>query len=139
MIKPAVSRRRFNHASLVSLLAAVAATPADNTTSAQPQAASSTSTWREVIKQELPGEPPRDLGLVEVTYPPGHRFPAAFSCQWCHGIRRFRHNHLEGWRRPCADVPGRRGLVGTSGRGSSSVTQRKFYRAGETARDLRCR
>ena len=39
MIKPAISRRRFYHASLVSLLAAVAATPADNTTSAQPQAA----------------------------------------------------------------------------------------------------
>ena len=75
MIKPAISRRRFYHASLVSLLAAVAATPADNTTSAQPQAASSTSTRREVIKQELPGEPARDLSLVEVTYPPGTGSP----------------------------------------------------------------
>jgi quercetin dioxygenase-like cupin family protein len=71
MIKPAVSRRCFNQASLVSLLATVAATPPDNATSAQPGAASGMSTRREVIKQELPGEPPRDLSLVEVTYPPG--------------------------------------------------------------------
>jgi quercetin dioxygenase-like cupin family protein len=28
-----------------------------------------------VIKQELPGEPPRDLSLVEVTYPPGAGSP----------------------------------------------------------------
>jgi quercetin dioxygenase-like cupin family protein len=29
-----------------------------------------------VIKQELPGEPSRDLLLVEVTYPPGASSPA---------------------------------------------------------------
>ena len=75
MIKPAVSRRRFNHASLVSLLATVAATPPDNATSAQPGAASGMSTRREVIKQELPGEPARDLSLVEVSYPPGTGSP----------------------------------------------------------------
>jgi quercetin dioxygenase-like cupin family protein len=75
MIKPAVSRRRFNHASVVSLLAAVAATAPDNTTSAQPLATSATPTRRAVIKQELPGEPPRDLSLVEVTYPPGTGSP----------------------------------------------------------------
>jgi quercetin dioxygenase-like cupin family protein len=75
MIKFAVSRRHFNHTSLVSLLAAVAATPPDNATSAQPRATSGTSTRREVIKQELPGEPARDLSLVEVTYPPGTGSP----------------------------------------------------------------
>jgi quercetin dioxygenase-like cupin family protein len=74
MMKSAVSRRRFNHASLVSLLAAVAATP-DSAPSAQPRVTSGTSTRRDVIKQELPGEPPRELSLVEVTYPPATGSP----------------------------------------------------------------
>ena len=75
MTKSIVNRRHFNHASLVSLLAAAAATALDDTTSAQQRAASVTATRRDVIKQEIPGEPPRDLSLVEVTYPPGTGSP----------------------------------------------------------------
>jgi len=36
----------------------------------------SAPTRREVIKQALPGEPARDLIMVEVTYPPGTGSPA---------------------------------------------------------------
>ena len=75
MTKSDVNRRHFNYASLVSLLAAAAATALDDTTSAQQRAASVTATRRDVIKQEIPGEPPRDLSLVEVTYPPGTGSP----------------------------------------------------------------
>jgi quercetin dioxygenase-like cupin family protein len=74
MTKSNVNRRHFNHASLVSLLAA-AATALNDTASAQQRAASGTPTRRDVIKQEIPGEPPRDLSLVEVTYPPGTGSP----------------------------------------------------------------
>jgi quercetin dioxygenase-like cupin family protein len=75
MAKSNVNRRHFNHASLVSLLAAAAATTLDDATSAQQPAASVTATRRDVISQEIPGEPPRDLSLVEVTYPPGTGSP----------------------------------------------------------------
>jgi quercetin dioxygenase-like cupin family protein len=71
-----LTRRNFNRASLVSLLAAAAATSAGTAASAQQGPASGPSTRREVIKQELPDEPPRDLILVEVTYPPGTGSPA---------------------------------------------------------------
>jgi quercetin dioxygenase-like cupin family protein len=64
-----VDRRRFNHATLVSLLAAAAATAPNGATSARQ--ASGTPARRDIIRQTLPGEPPRDLSLVEVTYPPG--------------------------------------------------------------------
>jgi quercetin dioxygenase-like cupin family protein len=74
MTKSKVNRRHFNHVSLVSLLAAAAAALND-TTSAQQRAASVTPTRRDVITQEIPGEPPRDLSLVEVTYPPGTSSP----------------------------------------------------------------
>jgi len=75
MTKSIVNRRHFNHASLVSLLAAAAATALDDTTSAQQRAASVTATRRDVISQEIPGEPPRDRSLIEVTYPPGTGSP----------------------------------------------------------------
>jgi len=75
MMKPAVSRRGFNRASVVSLLAAVTSTSRDDVASAQQRAPVSAPTRRDVIKQELPGEPARDLVLVEVKYPPGTSSP----------------------------------------------------------------
>jgi hypothetical protein len=38
---------------------------------AQPLAERGASTRRDVIKQRLRGKPERDIGLVEVSYPPG--------------------------------------------------------------------
>src|SRR5262249_41617078 len=70
-----INRRDFSHASLGSLLAAAAATALDDATSGQQGSASVMPTRRDVIRQELPGEPPRDLSLVEVTYPPGTGSP----------------------------------------------------------------
>jgi quercetin dioxygenase-like cupin family protein len=75
MTKFNVNRRHFNHDSLVSFLAAAATAALNDTTSAQQRAASVTATRRDVISQEIPGEPPRDLSLVEVTYPPGTGSP----------------------------------------------------------------
>jgi quercetin dioxygenase-like cupin family protein len=75
MIMPVVSRRSFNRSSLISLLAATAATSFARAAAAQQQEPASASMQREVIKQELPGEPSRDLILVEVTYPPGAGSP----------------------------------------------------------------
>ena len=75
MITPVVSRRSFNRSSFISLVAATAATSFARAASAQQQAPASASMQREVIKQELPGEPSRDLVLVEVTYPPGAGSP----------------------------------------------------------------
>src|SRR6516165_9096315 len=117
-----VNRRLFNHASLVSLLAAGAGTALNDTISAQRAAVAPTR--RDVIRQELPGEPSRDISLIEVTYPPGGGFPTASSCQWRDGIRRFRRHHLEGRRRSRADVSCRRCLVGTSGSDPSDLAQR---------------
>jgi len=42
----------------------------DGTAAAQQQATSHAATRREVIRQELPGQPPRDISLIEVIYPP---------------------------------------------------------------------
>jgi quercetin dioxygenase-like cupin family protein len=71
MTEPILSRRHFNHSSLISLLAAAAMS--DGTASAQQQATAATR--RDVIKQELPGEPLRDISLIEVTYPPATGSP----------------------------------------------------------------
>ena len=68
-----VDRRHFNHATLVSLLAAAAAAALND--SAAAQQASVVPTRRDVIKQAIPGEPQRDLSLVEVTYPPAMGSP----------------------------------------------------------------
>lgn len=73
--KVTMSRRSFGHNALVSLLATAAATSGAETASAQPTAPGA-ATRRDVIKQGLPGEPVRDLMLVEVTYPPGTGSPA---------------------------------------------------------------
>jgi quercetin dioxygenase-like cupin family protein len=73
-IEPIVTRRRFNSSSLHSLLLTfVAALP--GAAAAQPQPERSASTRRGVIKQRLPGEPERDISLVEVSYPPGTGSP----------------------------------------------------------------
>ena len=71
MVEPTLSRRHFNRGSLISLLAA-AAMP-DGSVAAQQQATAATR--RDVIRQELPGEPLRDISLVEVTYPPATGSP----------------------------------------------------------------
>ena len=73
MIDPILSRRHFNHSSLISLLAA-AALP-DCAAAAQQQATSHAATRRDVIRHELPGEPLRDISLIEVTYPPATGSP----------------------------------------------------------------
>lgn len=69
-----VTRRGFSSASLLSL-ALVAAASSPDRVAAQPAPAGTGSTRREVIKQGLPGEPQREITLVEVTYPPGAGSP----------------------------------------------------------------
>ena len=73
MAEPTVTRRHFNHSSLISALAI--ATMADGTAAAQQQASSQTPARRDVIRQELPGEPLRDISLIEVIYPPATGSP----------------------------------------------------------------
>jgi quercetin dioxygenase-like cupin family protein len=73
-IEPAVTRRLFNSFSLHSLILTVVATLPSGAP-AQPVPERSASTRRDVIKQGLPGEPERDITLVEVTYPPGTGSP----------------------------------------------------------------
>jgi hypothetical protein len=72
MTEPIVSRRHFNQSSLISVLAATAM---HDGTAAAEQVTSYAPTRRDVIRQELPGEPQRDITLVEVTYPPGTGSP----------------------------------------------------------------
>jgi len=67
-----VTGRGFNSASLLSLIMTVAAT-LPGAAAAQP--AGTASTRRNVIKQRPPGEPERDITLVEVTYAPGTGSP----------------------------------------------------------------
>jgi len=76
MTQASVSRRSFSHASLVSLLTTLAATAPGAAAFAQQRPAPGTATRRDVIKQQLPGEPERELILVEVTYPAGTGSPA---------------------------------------------------------------
>jgi quercetin dioxygenase-like cupin family protein len=68
----AVTRRHFNSASFLRLIVSVAATLPAATQSAP---AGGVSTRRDVIKHRLPGEPEREITLVEVTYPPGTGSP----------------------------------------------------------------
>ena len=74
-MKSAVNRRQFNRGSVISLLTTAAATSVGGLASAQQPPAAGASTRRDVIKRELPGEPLRDLSLVEVTYQPGAGSP----------------------------------------------------------------
>jgi quercetin dioxygenase-like cupin family protein len=73
-IEPIVTRRRFNSFSLHSLFVTVVAM-LPGAAAAQPLSERSASTRRDVIKQRLPGEPERDINLVEVSYPPGTGSP----------------------------------------------------------------
>src|SRR5262249_42785857 len=76
MTQASVSRRSFSHASLVSLLTTLTATAPGAAAFAQQGLARGTPTRRDVTKQQLPGEPARELILVEVTYPAGTGSPA---------------------------------------------------------------
>jgi quercetin dioxygenase-like cupin family protein len=73
-IESVVTRRRFNSVSLLSL-AVTAAASLHGPAAAQPTPAGTASTRRDVITQSLPGDPQRDITLVEVTYPPGAGSP----------------------------------------------------------------
>jgi len=68
-----VTRRDFSQNSLLSLLAAIAL-PLESQSLAG-TASASASSRRVVIKQPLPGNPERQLTLVEVVYPPGQGSP----------------------------------------------------------------
>lgn len=71
-----LARREFSLASLAALVAAFAA--ARGTEAAAQDAAKNAkqSSRREVIRQKLPGDPAREISLLEVTYPPGTGSPA---------------------------------------------------------------
>ena len=73
-MKKSISRRIFDRASLISLLA-TAASSLDGIALAQQRATQGDQTRRNVIEQALPGEPARDITLVEVTYAPGEGSP----------------------------------------------------------------
>src|SRR5215472_5520701 len=73
-MKKSLSRRSFNRSSLISLLAATASS-LDGIAFAPEPAAEYRQTRRNVIQQALPGEPARDIILIEVTYPPGKGSP----------------------------------------------------------------
>ena len=68
-----IDRRYFNNVSLTSLLALLAAS--NSTASFAASEGSAKSSRRDVIKQTLPGDPPREITLVEVNYPPGTGSP----------------------------------------------------------------
>jgi len=70
---PNISRRDLNRASL-SLLAAVAAKAFGAATGGTTE--THASTRRKVIQQVLPGDPPREIVLIGVHYPPGTGSPA---------------------------------------------------------------
>ena len=78
-----INRRLFNHVSLASLLALVAVSKSTVSFAASEGAKSSR---RDVIKQTLPGDPPREISLVEVNYPPGTGSPAH---QHANGVMAF--------------------------------------------------
>jgi quercetin dioxygenase-like cupin family protein len=78
-----IDRRHFNNVSLASVLALLAATKSTTSFAASEGAKSSR---RDVIKQTLPGDPPREITLVEVNYPPGTGSPAH---QHANGVMAF--------------------------------------------------
>jgi len=130
-----ILRRHFNHSALISLLAA-AAMP-DGTAAAQQHATSQAATRRDVIRQELPGEPLRDISLIEVTYPPATGSPPHLHAN---GVMAFIVSgsivsNNRRWKR--GDVPCRRCLVGTPRRNPSDLAQCELDRAGDAARNLR--
>jgi quercetin dioxygenase-like cupin family protein len=69
------SRRDFNCDALASVLAALAATAGGADAACAQTPAAGAAGRREVIKQLLPGEPARELILIEISYPPGAASP----------------------------------------------------------------
>jgi len=65
------TRRQFHRSALLSFMAAMAgpAVFAEGPSGSAPSR-------REIIRQRLPGSPPRDILLVKVSYPPGTGSPA---------------------------------------------------------------
>ena len=72
---PEVTRRHFSQDALTAALASFALSASGAAALAQTSAGSATSGRRAVIKQALPGEPEREMILVEVSYPPGAGSP----------------------------------------------------------------
>ena len=73
-INATVTRRRFDYFFLRwFILAAVATAPSVAATQLVPERGAPTR--RDVINQRLPGEPERNISLVEVSYPPGTGSP----------------------------------------------------------------
>jgi quercetin dioxygenase-like cupin family protein len=70
----ATDRRGFTGDALAAALAAFAVSATDGTASAQTPAGRGAGR-RQVIKQSLPGEPERELILVEIPYMPGEASP----------------------------------------------------------------
>ena len=74
--RPTATRRDFSSASLSLLSTALtfgAVLPGN--AEAQSAPAGGTSSRRQVLKERLPGEPAREISLVEITYPPGTGSP----------------------------------------------------------------
>jgi quercetin dioxygenase-like cupin family protein len=73
-----LARREFQLASLAALIGGVLAARPSSVQAQSKDAAQNAkrSTRREVIKQRLPGDPPREITLVEVVYPPETGSPA---------------------------------------------------------------
>jgi quercetin dioxygenase-like cupin family protein len=78
-----IDRRHFNHVSLASLLALLAVS---NSTASVAAPEDAKPSRRDVIEQSLPGDPPREITLVEVNYPPGTGSPAH---QHANGVMAF--------------------------------------------------
>ena|SRR5215472_5829821 len=95
MTKLTMTRRSFNRTALASALLAIAAVPRDGEAAAEEGASSKRSTIRDVIKQILPGDPPREITLVKVTYPPGTGSPPHFTPKRSHGVRGRGSNRIQ--------------------------------------------
>ncbi len=74
-MKVATNRRDFACDAFASALAAFAVSTLATAARAQAPAASGAAGRREIIKQVLPGEPERELILIEIAYPPGAGSP----------------------------------------------------------------
>jgi quercetin dioxygenase-like cupin family protein len=74
MTENRIDRRAVNRTALATLLATFASS-GNSLSSAHGEQAAGQSSRREVIKQKLPGDPARELSVVEVFYPPGTGSP----------------------------------------------------------------
>jgi len=129
------TRRHFNRRSLISLLAAMGMP--DGTAVAQQQATSHAATRRDVIRQELPSEPLRDLSLIEVTCPPATGSPPH---RHANGVMAFVvSGSIVSKVGDGAEQTFHAGdaLVGTSGRDPSDLAQCQLHRTGDAAGNLR--